>query len=130
MKREYEHGYIAILSTLIVGAVALTVATAVLLLGISSRQSTLVAQQAVQARKSVDGCAEEALMQIQANTSFTGTNTGTFSGVSCSYTVANTGSATRTISATTTSGNVVRKVIVYVTINASSISITSWQEVI
>jgi DeoR/GlpR family transcriptional regulator of sugar metabolism len=124
-----ERGYIAVLSTLIVGAVSLAIVVGVLLLGVSSQKSSFVSQWQTQARGATDGCTEEALQQIQSNTAFTGTNTVTIGTESCTYTVANTGVTTRTISASATVGSVVRKVQVYVTIASSSISITSWQEV-
>lgn len=124
-----QSGYVALLSTLIIGAISLSIASAVLLIGIGNQQSTIVAQWSAQARNGVSGCAEEALLQIQANTSFTGTGSQTIGEASCTYTVTNTGTSTRTISANATVGGVVKKVLVYVTIASASISITSWQEV-
>lgn len=124
-----ERGYIAVLATLIIGAVSLTVTLGMLLLGVSNQQSTLATQWSLQARDMADACAEEGLLQIQNTTSFTGTNTITIDNQTCSYTVVSTGVSTRTITTTSTVGSVVRKVLLYVTISTSSISITSWQEV-
>ena len=125
-----QNGYVALLSVLIVGAIATTVGVTLLLTGTDSQRETLVTQQSAQARSLVDACAEEALQQLHDNTAFTGTNGLTLSQGTCSYTVTSTGASTRTITANSTVGNVVRKVAVYVTISSSSISITSWQEVI
>ena len=129
MIRSRESGYIALLSVLIVGAAASAVALTLLVTGTDAQRSGLVSQQAGQARWLVNACAEEALQQIHDATSYTGTNTLNLTAGSCNYTVTSTDSSTRTITASASLNNVVRKVTVYVTIGSSSISITSWQEV-
>lgn len=126
---EAQNGYVALIAVLIVGAVTLAVGTALLITGADSQCYTLVVQQSVQARNLSNACVEEALQQIHDNTAFTGTNNLSLGQGSCSYTVANTGGNTRTITTTATVGTVYRKNQVYVTIGASSISVTSWQEV-
>lgn len=129
MNRAGESGYIALISVLIIGAVSVTIATALLVTGADAQQENLSRQQSLIAQQAAAGCAEEALQQIHDNTAFTATNTAvTIDTANCNYTVTNTGSSTRTITTTSTSGNVVRKIQVYVTINASSLSISSWQE--
>lgn len=125
-----QDGYIALLSVLILGAVATSVGLALLLSGVDSQRSALIEQQSKQARASAIACAEEALQIIHDNTTYTGTNNLTLSSVACTYTVTNNGGTSRTVVANGTAGNVVKKVQVYVTIGASSISVTSWQEVI
>ena len=122
-------GYIALLAVMIVGAAAMAISLTLLTTGTDAQRTTLVAQRSIQARQLAHGCAEEALQKIHDNTAFTGNGTLTLSTGGCSYTVVNTGASTRTVTSISTLGNVVRKVTVYVTINASSISITSWQEV-
>lgn len=124
-----EDGYVALLSVLVVGAIATAIGVTLLVLGADSQRETLVTQQSIQARSLADACTEEALQQLHDNASFTGTNSLTLGQGNCNYTVTSTGSSTRTISANSTVGNVVRKVLVYVTMSSSSISITSWQEV-
>lgn len=127
--RQSEQGYIALLSVLIVGAAATAISLTLLTTGTDAQRANLVTQQSVQARQLAHGCIEEALQKIHDSTSYTGSDTVTMGAGSCSYTVTNTGGSNRTISATSTLGNVVRKVTTYVTIGSSSISITSWQEV-
>lgn len=124
-----QSGYVALLAILIVGAVAVTISLTLLLSGTDSQEAVLVEQQSTQARALAQSCAEEALQVLHDNTALTGTNSVTLSTGSCSYTVTNT-SGTRSILASGTVQNVVRKVQVYATITSSSISITSWQEVI
>jgi len=129
MKAHAQHGYIALISVLIIGAVSLTIATALLITGSDAQQENLARQQSAKARNAAAGCTEEALQQIHDNTAFTATNTTvTVGDAACTYTVTNTGSSTRTIVSTSTNGTVVRKIQAYVTINASSLSVSSWQE--
>lgn len=129
MIQQAQQGYIALLAVLIVGAAATAIALTLLMTGTDAQRSTLITQQSTQARQLANACAEEALLVIHDNTAYTGTGNLTLATGSCTYTVTNTGSSTRTISTSATINNVVRRVTVYVTIGASSISITSWQEV-
>ncbi len=125
-----DSGYVALLSVLIVGAVALAIGVAMLVSGTDSQREVLVAQQSTQARNLATACGEEGLQQIHDNTAFTGTNNITLGQGTCTYTVANTGASTRTVDATGTVNGVVRRIKIYVTINVSSLSITSWQDVL
>ncbi len=122
-------GYIALLSVLIVGAAAMAIAITLLASGSDAQRSNLAVQQSIQARQLAHGCVDEALQKIHDATSYTGSGTVTTSVGSCSYTVVSTGASTRTVTTSSTIGNVVRKVTAYVTIGSSSISVTSWQEV-
>lgn len=124
-----ECGYVALMAVLIVGAISLTISLALLTSGADSQRSTLVTQRSTQARGLAVSCAEEGLQIIHDDTSYAGTGNLSLGQGSCTYVVANTGGSSRTIDATGTVGNVVRKVKVYVTITSSSISVTSWQEV-
>lgn len=124
-----QQGYIALIAVLIVGAASLAIGIVLLTTGTDSQKSVLVTQQSTQARNLAAACAEEALQQMYDDTNFTGSDNLTFGTSSCTYTVTNTGGANRRIDATATVGTIVRKVQVYATIGASSISITSWQEV-
>ncbi len=124
-----DSGYVALLAVLIVGAAATAIALALLVKGADSQRSGLIEQQSKQARVLATACAEEALQQIHDNIAFAGTNTLSLGQGSCTYTVTVTAGTTRTVAASGTVGNVVRKAQAYVTIGTSSISITSWQEV-
>jgi hypothetical protein len=129
-----QKGYVALLGVLISGAVSIAIATALLLTGVDAQRGSLITLRSAQARSLTTACAEEALQQIWSNSSFTtgGTNL-TIGSNSCTYTVTNTGGSNRTITTTATIGSVdivVRKLQISVTIGVSSISVTSWQEVI
>lgn len=127
--RINDGGYVALLTVLVVGAATTVMALALLTIGADSQRSGLVTQQSAQARQLANACAEEALQQINDAVGYTGTGNLTLGAGSCTYTVTNTGSTTRTISASGTVNTVVRKLAVYATISASSISVTSWQDV-
>lgn len=124
-----QSGYVALLAVLIIGAASMAIALALLITGIDSQRAVLVTQQSAQARNFATACTEEALQRIHDNTAFTGNTNLILTGGSCTYTISSTGANTRTIDASSTVNGVARKIKVYVTINASSISITSWQEV-
>jgi hypothetical protein len=128
MKRSAD-GYIALLTVLIVGAVSLAIAVGLLLLGSNSSSMFLAEQQGAQARNLASACSEEGLEIVRDNNNFIGTANLTLGQGNCSYTVTKTTTTTRTISSTGTVNDIVRKNTVYVTIGASSISVTSWQEV-
>lgn len=127
-KPRWQSGYVALMAVLIVGAASLAISTALLSAGTDSQRRALVVQQSVLARNMAAACAEDALETIHDNTSYTGTTNVTL-GTNCSYTVTNLGGSSRRIDASGSAGNVVRRVQVHVTIGASSISVTSWQEV-
>ena len=128
-KNGSQAGYVALIAVLIVGAASLAIGVAMLSTGTDSQRAVLVSQQSIQARSLASSCADEALQQMHDNTSFTGTNNLSIGVGSCTYTVTNLGGASRQVDVSGTVGGVVRKAQVYVTIGASSISVTSWQEV-
>jgi len=129
MTGRNESGYIALLAVLIVGAAATAISLTLLTTGTDSQRSELVEQQSKQARGLAIACAEEALQQVHDNTAFAGNNSLTLGQGSCDYSVTVTSGTTRTISVSGNVSGVVKKILVYVTIGSSSISITSWQEV-
>jgi len=129
MRRAGEAGYIALISVLITSAAATAICLSLLQTGTDSQRSILIEQQSKQARSLAVACAEEAMQVIHDNIAYSGTNTLILGRGSCTYIIAVTAGSTRSLSASGTVGNVVRKIQAYATINSTSISITSWQEV-
>jgi hypothetical protein len=127
--RKCQNGYVALIAVLIVGAASLTASLALLTTGTDSQRSTLITQQATQARALAAACVEEGLQIVHDNTAYTGSTNLTLGQGTCTYTVTNTGGANRVIDATGTVKGVVKKIKVYATITSSSISVISWQEV-
>ena len=129
-ERTTKHGgYILLVSVLIIGAVAITVSTTLLLLGINSQQASFAFEQSAQARGLVNACAEEALQEIRDSTPFTGTSTLIFGQGSCEFEVTSQGGQNRTISASSTVDTTIRKVKVIITAINPQIIVSSWQEV-
>lgn len=126
---QSQNGYVALLGVLIIGAVSTAVGLALLMAGVDGQRGAYVLQRSHQARGLLQACAEEALQVVHDDTNYTGTNNLNLGQGSCTYTVANTGGSNRTITVSATVNSVVRRAEVYVTIGASSISITSWKEV-
>jgi hypothetical protein len=125
-----QDGYIALMTVLIVGAVSVAVACAVLLAGADNQRSVYVLQRSLQARASAHTCAEEALQVIHDTTTYTGTGNLTLgNGMSCSYTVTNTGGNNRTITTVATVNSVVKRLLITATIGSTNIAVTSWKEV-
>lgn len=127
---DRSNGYIALITVLVVGAAGLAIALTILMSGVGASESGLVTQQATQARALSNACAEEGLAVWRSNPAYTGTTNMSLGAGTCSYTVTRTANNTLTLDATGTVNDIVRKSKVYVTIGASSISITSWQDVI
>jgi hypothetical protein len=125
-----QKGYVALIMVLIVGAAGVAVATALLLTATDSQRSTIVTQQSAQARNLAVACGEEALEQIHDNLTLTGTNNFSLGQGSCTYTITNTGSPNRTITASGTVSGVVRRIQITLTIGATSITINTWQETV
>jgi hypothetical protein len=128
-RRRKETGYVALITVLIVGAVATAVAVALLNLGTDSQRNANIVQQAKEARSLAIACGEEASQVVHDNTSFNGTNNLALGQGTCSYNVYNSTNTGRVITATGTVGNVVRKVQATATIGASNITMGSWYDV-
>lgn len=124
-----KQGFITLLSVLILSAIATTVATSLLLLGLASSRTSFTVEQSKQAQALVDACAEEALQQIKDDINFSGPGSLLLGQSSCDYTVTDTGGENRTVTATATVGTVVRKVSISIDAINPAINITSWQEV-
>lgn len=124
-----DRGYVALISVLIIGAAATAIAVALLATGVDSQRSANVTQQSRQARSLAIACSEEASQQVHDNIAFSGTNNLSLGQGTCSYTVYNSTNTTRTITATGTVGNVIKKLQATATVGASTITIGSWKEV-
>lgn len=121
-------GYATLISVLIASAVGISVAVSLLLLGLSISKTAFSEEQLRQAKSLSDACAEEALEQIRASTSFTGSGGLSIGLGSCSYAVANGGGQNRTVTVSGTVGTVVRKATVSITAITPLIVVGSWQE--
>lgn len=128
MRLKRQGGYVALISTMIVGAVCLSIAVAMLLTGTDTQQMTLVQQKSVQVRALATSCAEEALHKIRYIQNFTGSGGVSTANATCTYTVTTVDSTTRKVVASATSKESTHEIEVYAKILPASISIASWRE--
>jgi len=129
-QQRQRGGYIALTTVLIVGMVASLIVVSLLALGLGYSRSSASTVSSAQARSAADACAEEALRQIRLNTNYTVTGaTLTIGSSSCSYTVTNTGGATRQIDATGTALTAVLKERVVISALSPKITVSSWQDI-
>lgn len=121
--------FVSLISVLILGAVGLSISVYMILFGLASSRDSLSLSQSSQARTLATACAESALEQIRETAAYTGTTNLILGNGTCSYTVANTGGETRTISVTATVSEVVRRLSLTVIDIIPVIITDSWQEV-
>ena len=127
--KNYQSGYVVLITVLVTGAVGVAIVVSLLLLGLSSSRTSFAIEQSNQAKALANACAEEALQQIRDSTPFEGTGVLDLGQGSCSYTVTALTGENRTITATGTVGAVVRKISIVLDSVLPSINIASWQEV-
>lgn len=126
----YYNGYVALVSVLIVGIVALSITTSVILLGLGSSRTGFVLEQTEQARGLATACAERALDKLRKDLNYTGNETITLGQGSCQIRpVLGSGNTNRTIETTGTVGTIVKKVKVIIAQVTPQTQLTSWQEV-
>lgn len=124
-----QKGFVTMFSVLIFGAVALVIASSVLLIGLGASKSGFLIEESGKAKSLVNLCAESALQEIRNSTVFVGSNTIIIGTNSCTYNVVDDGLENRTITTIGTIGTVIRKVLITIDQINPSINITSWQEV-
>jgi len=129
MRGTRQAGYVALLTVLIVGAVAAAIATTLLSTGADSQRTALVVQQSKQARALAVACGQEAVQKIHDNIAFSGTNTLSQGAGSCSYTVTQPATTIRGITATGTVGTMTRKLTASATVGTTTVTLGSWKEV-
>jgi hypothetical protein len=125
MKQKGQHGYIALVTVLILSAVTLAIATTVSLLAIGEAQSSLALHKGEDTLAFVEGCMEDALLKARASDSYAG-GTITRPEGTCSITLSKV-SNTWTITATTTS-TAYKRTIQTVATKSASMTIGSWRE--
>lgn len=123
-----KRGFVTLLFVLIVGAVALTVSTSIILLGLGFSQSSFVLNQSGQAKALVDACGERGLEMVRENPNYTGTTNFSLGQGTCSYTVSGT-DPNKIVSASGTVGNVLRKIQITTNQTRPQINVVSWQEI-
>jgi len=130
MNKEYQKGYIALTSFLIISGVVLLVAVTSNLLGISESDMSVKSSNADKAFYLANLCAEEALMSLKEDDSYTGNisiNEG--EGFCQILPVEGIGNNNRVVKTFGTVYNQVRRVKIEITQINPQMIINSWEEV-
>jgi hypothetical protein len=122
-----NQGYIALISVLIISAIAVAITISLIFLGLGASRSSLAIQQSAQAKVMANACVNQALLEIAEN-DFIGTDNLISTQGSCSYLVTDLGGTNRDVRAEAIVGAATRRVQVLVD-QTSPVNITSWQEV-
>ncbi len=117
----------ALVLLLVFMIVAITVTTVAIVMTMVNSLTTTRAQEGLITQQMAESGAEEALLGLLRNPSYTGSKTLTID--SGTVTVEVTGSSTKTILSTATYGNYIRKIQVGAAFMSGILNINSWQEV-
>lgn len=120
-------GYIALTTVLLVSAVALIVTVTVTLVSLNEGQSSLASSKGEERLSFVDGCTEDAILKIRNSASYAGGTTTTPDG-NCTIVVSKVGTV-YTVTASPADTTYVKKIQAVVTRGATTVTITSWQEI-
>lgn len=123
-----QKGYITLLSTLFLVTIGGVVASSLILLGLGSSRTSFALEQSNQAKALANACAEEALLKLKQDLSYTGNETITLASGTCQIQDVKGAGPNRIIKTIGTVGTIIRKVEVKVKISPS-FTLSSWQEV-
>jgi len=124
------HGYISLISVIIVGAVVLLISVSILILGINQSKGGLLEENSAEARALSNACAEKALMQIKDNINYNGNETITLGNGQCTIeTIENLEGESRILKTKGITNNVVNKLRIEISAIHPQLIFTSWQEV-
>lgn len=132
-KNRTRHGYILLLSILVIGVVATAIVSSLLLLGTSSNRGSYSVQQSAQSLAFSYGCAEYALLRLYSSANYTGDEQIRFPEGTCDILPigGTAGSNTnRFICTEATSGDSVRRMEIIISSLLPKIDVYSWQEVL
>lgn len=127
-----RNGFIALLSVLIISAVAVTIGVGMLLRSVGENQMASMNELAQRAQFAATSCAEYGLQKLQASNSYAGNETLVVdAGDTCHVGVpGGTGNTNRTLTTTSTVLDVTRTQSIVITRLRPSLQISSWQDVI
>ncbi len=98
-----QEGYITLFATMIAGAIGMSIALPIVLLGIDTEKQSLHTYHEAQAIQLIDACIEMGLYKISENASYYGQETLAFGGGNCVMTVLVTDDATYLLATSTMS---------------------------
>ncbi len=123
-------GYVFLISVLFVGAIAMSTAATLVVLGVGSMKSSIATMQSMQAMHNAETCVERALKSLRASASYAGNETLALTSGTCVLRpIGGSGNLNRIICAKGIVGTIVRRVEVQVSALRPIGMIKSWQEV-
>lgn len=125
-----RHGYILLITILIIGAIASAILASLLLLGISANHVSLSVLQANQALANAQGCAEYGLMKLRESPSYAGNEFVTIGSDQCEIlTIGGIGNNNRVLCTEGSVGDSIRRLEIVIDQILPETTILSWQEV-
>ena len=125
-KIKSQRGYVAISIILMLTAVVLGIMVSVAQLGIGEGQASLALSKGEDALNFAEGCAEDAVLNIRSNPSYSGGTISRPEGT-CSIAVSVAGSV-YTVTVTTTETKYKRTIQTIVNRGLTAITLTNWKE--
>lgn len=123
-------GFVAITTVLILSAVVVAISATVTLLSIGEAQSSLSLYKGEDNLDFVEGCVEDVMLKIRANSSYSGNTIGRPEGAcSTSYNPGGTGPTNWDITVTSQDASYQRQIRIIFVRNPTGITLTSWKEV-
>lgn len=127
----FRPGYIALISVLILSAIALAVGIGLATHAVSQDQMDVSRDASIRAYAAATACAEHALIALKGSLLYTGNQTLVYSGDSCTIlTVGGAGNLARTVKATSTVSGATRKILIQVEQVNPRMIISSWTDVV
>jgi len=122
-----DRGQILIVGVIVIGVVALLVASSSMLLGLNSLRGATTARQSAEASALNIACSEEVLYVVRQTPTYVGSGDYILNNNNCSYSVTDIGDGQKRILLFSEVGEVIRKIEIIITISDNRISINSWQ---
>lgn len=126
---NHKSGYVLLTSVLILGAIGAAIGVAVAMLGTDNTRAARFAAESDGALYAAESCVDRALQSIRDDSAHTGTDNYTVGSGSCSVVITDTGGDTRSIQATGTRGDSVRRVNVSISAISPAITVDNWEDV-
>ena len=124
-----KKGYIALISTIIVSAIVLSIGLSLIFVNLNASLSGLIVRQSDQARALAKTCSELALYELSQNYNYLESNTYTFYFGQCQYSVLSSGANGRLINSSGVINDIYRKEQVFLNQENSRLNIIYWQDV-
>lgn len=121
-----QQGYIALIAVIIIVAATLAISLSLNVLSIGETESGLIKQQSVQAFGIADTCMQEAYLQLERDSGYTGASLNVGEG-SCAILVTDAGTD-ELITVTATLKDIQRKHESLVTVNGNQVTVQYWKE--